>query len=140
MSVLLERLDLTGAVRAVTEIELAPFAEPGLAAATLRGCVPASILDGADPTRDVLVASVEGESARARATCFLGEDAALALLAPALLPLGDGRFRAERVIREFWLEGGEASPDQWRTLLPGDVVELPVGARWWSANHFAKHR
>ncbi|MCX5652697.1 MAG: hypothetical protein NTU45_15110 [Planctomycetota bacterium] len=140
LSVLLERLDVTGAVRAVTEIELAPFAEPGLAAATLRGRVPASILDGADPTHDVLVASVEGESARARATCFLGDDAALALLAPALVPLGDVRFRAERVIREFWFEGGEASPDQWRTLLPGDVVELPVGARWWSANHFAKHR
>ena len=44
------------------------------------------------------------------------------------------------MIREFWFEGGEASLDQWRTLLPGDVVELPVGARWWSANHFAKHR
>ena len=139
-TVLLERLDVSGEVRAVAEAELVPFAEAGLAAATLRARVPASILDGVDPTRELLVASLEGEPARARAAWFLGDDAVVALPTPALVPLGGGRFRAEGVIREFWIEGEDANPHQWRTLLPGDVVEMPDGARWWSANHFAKHR
>ncbi|MFN5495529.1 MAG: hypothetical protein ACK5C3_02990, partial [bacterium] len=139
-TVLLERLDVSGEVRAVAEAELVPFAEAGLAAATLRARVPASILDGVDPTRERLVASLEGEPARARAAWFLGDDAVVALPTPALVPLGGGRFRAEGVIREFWIEGEDANPHQWRTLLPGDVVEMPDGACWWSANHFAKHR
>jgi beta-mannosidase len=139
-TVLLERLDVSGEVRAVAEVELVPFAEAGLAAATLRARVPLSILDGADPTRDLLVASLEGEPARARAAWFLGDDAVIAFPTPALVSLGGGRFRAESVIREFWIEGEDANPHQWRTLLPGDVVEMPDGARWWSANHFAKQR
>ena len=57
-------------------------------------------------------------------------------LGVSLSGLATGRLALERAT----FRGGEASLDQWRTLLPGDVVELPVGARWWSANHFAKHR
>jgi hypothetical protein len=49
-------------------------------------------------------------------------------------------MRANRLIREFWIEGDHdlAPGDSWRTLLPGDEVVLGAGARWWSANHFAK--
>jgi beta-mannosidase len=143
-TVLLERIDLTGAVRAVTELTLEPFAEAGLAAATLRARVPLSILDGQDRSRDLLVASIEGEPASMRAVHFTGDltlcGSEIAFEAPELTPLGGGRFRAESVVREFWIEGEDGNPHQWRTLLPGDVVEMPDGARWWSANHFAKHR
>ena len=139
-TVLLERIGFAGEVHAVTEVELSPFAEAGLGAVTLRARVPASILDGADPSRELLVATAPGAPAHARATWFLGSDEVLALPKPDLALQADGRSIATCVLREFWIEGCEESRDQWRTLLPGDVVELPRDARWWCANSFARRR
>jgi hypothetical protein len=52
---------------------------------------------------------------------------------------GGGVHRAASVVREFWIEEPASDTvDSWRTLFPGDEVLVPTGARWWSANHFAK--
>lgn len=138
-TVVVERIDFRGHVRAHAELALQPFAEAGLAPATARARIPAELLDGCDPARELIVARVQGESALAEATWFLADDAALRLPEPVFVHLGGGIHRATCVVREFWIEEpAEDAVDSWRTLLPGDEVLLAGGARWWSANHFAK--
>jgi len=135
-----ERVDFLGRVRGGAPVALVPHEECGLPAATARGAVPESLLAGADPARELLVAWIPDEPDLPRAHWFLAEDAELALPPPALERGAEGRMRANRLIREFWIEGDHdlAPGDSWRTLLPGDEVVLAAGARWWSANHFAK--
>jgi beta-mannosidase len=135
-----ERVDFLGRVRGGAPVALVPHEECGLPAATARGAVPESLLAGADPARELLIAWIPDEPDLPRAHWFLAEDAELALPAPVLEQGSEGRMRANRLIREFWIEGDHdlAPGDSWRTLLPGDEVVLGAGARWWSANHFAK--
>ena len=123
------------------ELPLVPHAEAGLAPATARARIPEELLAADGTARELLVARIAGEPALAEATWFLADDSVLALPAPELVHLGGGVHRAERVVREFWIEepAGDAI-DSWRTLLPGQEVLLAEGARWWSANHFAKSR
>ncbi len=141
---IVERVDFAGKVRQGMPLELVPHAEAGLAAATLRARIPQELLEGADPARELLVAWIADEDDLARAHWFLGDDASLELPEPALAAMADGVFRANSVIREFWIDRGDSAgadeTESWRTLLPGDRVVIPAGARWWSANHFAKSR
>jgi beta-mannosidase len=138
-TVVVERMDFTGAVRARAELELQPHSEAGLAPATARARIPAEMLESADTAREMLVARVLGETALAEATWFLADDAALLLPEPKLVHLGGGVHRAMTVVREFWIEEPVSDAvDSWRTLLPGDELLIVDDARWWSANHFAK--
>jgi hypothetical protein len=122
-------------------LPLVPHAEAGLPAATARARIPADMLVADGSARELLVARLADDSALPEATWFLADDAALQLPDPALAHLGDGIHRAECVVREFWIEEPAAdSIDSWRTLLPGQEVLIPDGARWWSANHFTKRR
>ena len=136
-----ERIDFCGELRARVELPLVPHAEAGIAPATSRARIPAEMLATDGSARELLVARIAGEPALAEATWFLADDSVLELPAPELVHLGGGVHRAERVVREFWIEepAGDAI-DSWRTLLPGQEVLLAEGARWWSANHFAKSR
>jgi len=141
----IERVDFMGRTRAGAAVELLPCEECGLAAATGRARVPESLVAGADPARELLVAWLPDDPELARAHWFLAADAALELPEPVLLPgvfpPADAlRLRVDRVIREFWIEDAHelAPSDSWRTLLPGDEVALAPGSRWWSANHFAR--
>jgi hypothetical protein len=147
-----ERMDFHGRVEAEAFVDLAPHAEAGLSAATLRGRVPEVVLEGARAGQVLLVATLmpepggvrRGGSALERAVWFLGGDSALALPEPRFTHTKDG-WRAECVIREFWTEADDADAsflahDSWRTLLPGDLVQPPGAVAWWCANHFAISR
>jgi hypothetical protein len=138
---IVERIDFLGRVRARAEVALVPHAEAGLAPATSRARIPAQLLATDGSAGELLVARFAGDPALAEATWFLADDAELALPAPGLVHLGGGVHRAACVVREFWIEepAGDAV-DSWRTLLPGQEVLLAEGARWWSANHFARAR
>ena len=140
----LEAEPAAGAQRRVQRGHGALLGEAGLAAATLRARIPQELLEGADPARELLVAWIADEDDLARAHWFLGDDASLELPEPALAAMADGVFRANSVIREFWIDRGDSAgadeTESWRTLLPGDRVVIPAGARWWSANHFALKR
>ncbi|MFZ9916063.1 MAG: hypothetical protein ACO3IB_12110, partial [Phycisphaerales bacterium] len=158
-----ERMDFAGNVRARAAVDLVPFAACGLPAATLRGAIPSEILEGARRGHEMLVATVEGDASVGRAVELLGSDADL-VLPPARFERVVGaaaRVRAASVIHEFWIEqswrvapraatsgADERDPEakaleqaarmgKWRTLLPGDEIELPPDAGWWSANAFA---
>ncbi|MEY4119525.1 MAG: hypothetical protein RLZZ116_2853 [Planctomycetota bacterium] len=138
---IVERMDFLGRARARVELPLVPHAEAGLPAATARARIPAEMLVADGSARELLVARLADDPALPEATWFLAGDAALQLPDPALTHLGDGIHRAKCVVREFWIEEPAAdSIDSWRTLLPDQEVLIPDGARWWSANHFAKRR
>jgi beta-mannosidase len=147
----IRRVDFSGVVRAEEKVALKPHAECGLPAATLRGVVPESLLAGADPTRELLTAHIEGAPKLSRATWFLAPDAALQLHAASFEPAPELQarraeaevLRATTVIREFWIEARAASSacckeDSWRTLLPGDIVELAPDEHAWTANCFTR--
>ena len=94
---------------------------------------------GAQPAHEMLVARLAHEPLLAEAAWFLAGDSYLRLPEAALVHLGGGVHRAASVVREFWIEEPASDTvDSWRTLFPGDEVLVPTGARWWSANHFAK--
>ena len=138
---IIERVDFRGNVRSRAEIRLEPHAEAGLGAATARALVPAHVLDGAQPAHEMLVARLFDDPSLPEATWFLADDAALMLPEAQLVHLGGGVHRAACVVREFWIEEPATDTvDSWRTLMPGDEVVVPAGARWWSANHFALKR
>ena len=140
-TVVVERVDFLGRVRLRAELTLSPHAEPGLAAATSRARIPADLLAPDGSARELLVARVVDDHALAEATWFLCDDSVIELPEPVLRHLGGGVHRAECVVREFWIEEpADDAIDSWRTLLPGDEVLVPAGARWWSANQFAKMR
>lgn len=145
------RMSFAGAVLATASVRLCAHAEAGLGAATMRGRIPSSILDGACPRTELLVAHLEGAPRLSRATWFLGDDAELELQ-PAKLELVHGAtarragaevLRATTVIRELWIEPSETTgvnprDGSWRTLLPGDFVELVPEEHAFTANCFAK--
>jgi beta-mannosidase len=134
-----ERVDFRGNVRARAEATLSPHDEAGLGPATARARVPAEVLVGAQPAHEMLVARLAHEPSLAEAAWFLAGDSDLRLPEAALVHLGGGVHRAASVVREFWIEElASDTVDSWRTLFPGDEVLVPTGARWWSANHFAK--
>ena len=140
---IVQRIDFHGVVRAEVELSLTPYASAGFPAASMRARIPSTLLADADARRELLVARIEGEPTLARATWFLAEDAQLMLPTPVLRGCGLDLVRAERVVRELWIEDDEhasraAVSSSWITLLPGDIVEIPAGARSWSANQFAK--
>jgi beta-mannosidase len=136
-----ERVDFRGNVRARAEVRLEPHPEAGLAAATARAQVPAHVLEGAQAAHEMLVARLPDDPSLPEATWFLESDSAVMLPEAQLVHLGGGIHRAGCVIREFWIEEPASDTvDSWRTLLPGDEVVTPSGARWWSANHFALKR
>ena len=159
-----ERVAFDGEVRARTELALTPFAECGLPAATLRGRIPEAFLASCRRQHELLVARVEGDASVGRAEWFLADDASLALPVPEFDRGVGPTARAACVIREFWIEQSwpavpvdpvraraecdaeslaleaAAMRANWRTLLPGDEVELPAADRasWWCANSFAR--
>ena len=138
---IVERVDFRGNVRSRAEIRLEPHAEAGLGAATARALVPPHVLDGAQPAHEMLVARLSDDPSLPEATWFLADDAALMLPEAQLMHLGGGVHRAACVVREFWIEEPATDTvDSWRTLMPGDEVVVPAGARWWSANHLALKR
>ena len=138
-TVVVERVDFRGNLRARAEATLSPHDEAGLGPATARARVPAEVLAGAQPAHEMLVARLAHEPSLAEAAWFLAGDSDLRLPEAALVHLGGGVHRAASVVREFWIEEPASDTvDSWRTLFPGDEVLVPTGARWWSANHFAK--
>jgi beta-mannosidase len=138
-TVVVERVDFRGNVRARAQATLSPHDEAGLGPATSRTRVPDEVLAGAQPAHEMLVARLAHEPSLAEAVWFLAGDADLRLPEAALVHLGGGVHRATSVVREFWIEEPASDTvDSWRTLLVGDEVLVPSGARWWSANHFAK--
>ena len=138
-TVVVERVDFRGNLRARAEVTLSPHDEAGLGPATARARVPAEVLAGAQPAHEMLVARLAHEPTLAEAVWFLTGDADLRLPEPTLVHLGGGVHRAATLVREFWIEEPASDTvDSWRTLLVGDEVLVPSGARWWSANHFAK--
>ena len=138
-TVVVERVDFRGNVRARAQATLSPHDEAGLGPATSRTRVPDEVLAGAQPAHEMLVARLAHEPSLAEAVWFLAGDADLRLPEAALVHLGGGVHRATSVVREFWIEEPASyTVDSWHTLLVGDEVLVPSGARWWSANHFAK--
>jgi beta-mannosidase len=138
-TVVVERVDFRGNLRARAEATLSPHDEAGLGPATARARVPAEVLAGAQPAHEMLVARLAHEPSLAEAAWFLAGDSDLRLPEAALVHLGGGVHRAAAVVREFWIEEPASDTvDSWRTLFPGDEVLVPSGVRWWSANHFAK--
>lgn len=145
------RMSFSGAMIADAQVELLAHAECGLPGATMRGRIPATLFEHADLTSELLVAHIEGAPKLSRATWFLGSDAQLRL-APVQFERVDGAvanragaevLRANTVIREFWIEASAATgvsrtEDSWRTLLPGDLVELARDEHAWTANCFAR--
>ncbi len=146
-----ERMTFSGEVLAQSRVGLEARAEDGLQAVTLRGRIPAEVLQSVNPCRELLVAKIEGAESLTPATWFLGGDAALELQPAKLEPVsgavarraGAEVLRATTLIRELWIEasaetGVSSSEDSWRTLLPGDLIELLPSEHAWTANCFAK--
>jgi len=110
---LVERMDFYGDIKARVRVELAPYAECGLAAATLRGRIPEEFLAGCVRGCECIVARIEGDPTIERTVDFLVNDAELELPGAKLELTADGsgsgalrqiRARATVVVREFWIE------------------------------------
>jgi hypothetical protein len=148
-------------VRESCVVPLAPFADCGLPAATLRGRIPEPLVARVDPARECLVARIASMPALAPAVDFPGDDAMLELEAPGFAmpgreasstgttdpgcpefepcPGDPRRWRARTVVREFWIEPEDhAAVGCWRTLLPGDEIDAPGARVWWCANRFRR--
>lgn len=145
-----EVMEMSGRVVESATVALAPSRIAGLPTATARGRILQSMATGRDSAREFLRATLHNAPTLASATWFLASDAVVALPVPVLTQTvkrvaGLRVHRAETVIRELWIEPvtrepARASRSCWRTLVPGDEVLMRSGARWWSANHFSKHR
>ena len=145
-----EVMEMSGRVVESATVALAPSRIAGLPTATARGRILQSMATGRDSAREFLRATLHDAPTLASATWFLASDAVVALPVPVLTQTvkrvaGLRVYRAETVIRELWIEPvtrepARASRSCWRTLVPGDEVLMRSGARWWSANHFSKHR
>ncbi len=145
-----EVIEMSGRVVERASIALQPSRFAGLPTATARGRIPDSMSSGRDGAREFLRATLHEAPTLAHATWFLASDADLELPIPVLpettrRAAGLRVHRAETVIREMWVEStthelARAHRACWRTLLPGDEVLMHRDARWWSANHFCKHR
>jgi beta-mannosidase len=151
----IDRMNFYGKVIDHCRLELVPHPQCSLPAATRRARIPVAFLEALDPARDVLVATIEGDSTYERAVHFFGDDATLMLPDPWETSLFEpvvgqrGVLRAVAVVREFWIEqhwqhvvlGLRDRDDEdaehraqlesasvaasWRTLLPGDEVSFP---------------
>ena len=155
----IERMSFDGTVLASARVALSPHCCGELAAATMRGAIPASVLVHARATHELLVARIDACPKLLRATWFLTADHEIHLPKPRLKELGADAKRkaatatphefvglvAQTVVREFWVEPSERGIETdrgscWRTLVPGDLVMIPSNARWWSANSFCLHQ
>ncbi len=155
----IERMSFDGTVLASARVALSPHYCGELAAATMRGAIPASVLVHARATHELLVARIDACPKLLRATWFLAADHEIHLPKPRLKELrADAKRKAatatphefvglvaQTVVREFWVEPSERGIETdrescWRTLVPGDLVMIPSNARWWSANSFCLHQ